>query len=614
MARRKCSQLNGTNICAKLTVSSLPPTPTPPPTTTPDDKYNAAARKLSKRLKQLGASELVPLGLGDDQATHGYLTALVPWTEGLRGALQARGWLAAAPGSGELLAAAPPDYEVEVVVESVFTSSSSSSSYPGSMGAAGCARLSFAPPARCKLAPGSQPLLARVASNTRQTEASWRQDVRHLVLDLAAQGSGLDELRAKSVEWPLVAAGDVATIHPCNPTDVVARAVALLAACPAAAAAAAAAAQATGGWTAQTLLRIRSASGSDESDGGRRNRLRPPPHPVTVGELLEMHLDLCGLPRRSFFQGLAPFATDADERDKLLELASPEGTDLYYDYCVREKRSYVEVLEEFRSARPPLERLLELLPPLQPRHYSIASSGHCAPAPAPAAGAAAAAELHLCVAVVESVTPYGRRRKGVCSAFLASRQPGDLVVLWVRRGAFVCPPPEQPVLCVGPGTGVAPMRAVLQERVGRAATAPSVLFFGCRKQSADFLFGSEWRALDAGSGGSSALLSSDVPDGDAHSNAASQVAVTTAFSQDGPADAAKTYVQAKIRLHGRLVWRLLQAGAVVLVSGSARRMPRDVRRAICAAIEEHGGLDAQAAERFVLGLEASRRYIVEAWS
>lgn len=559
------------------------------------EKYNAAARRLWRRLKQLGASELIPLGLGDDQAKHGYLAALNPWVERLTAAVGAGGDALSVSLKGE-------EYQVEAAAAAPLTRATTTTTHTATVFSSSTELLNrsppFAPPAHCKLLPGSPPIMARVVSNTRMTAPMWPQDVRHLVLSLLDS----PRLAENSTVWPLVEAGDVATVHPRNPGDVTERAIALIIS-----------SSEQSGWTGETLLHIRKGSLHHLNDAGRQNRIQAPLD-CTLRELCELHLDLCGVPRRSFFDGLARFATNAEEQEKLLELASAEGTDLYYDYCVREKRGYFEVLEEFRSARPPLCRLLELVPPLQPRHYSIASCG------------GEGGELHLCAAVVETVTPYGRRRRGVCSSYLASLLPGDSVPLWVRRGHFsgFVPPCERPVLCVGPGTGVAPMRAVLQQRCAEvlkragggetlSSPQPSLLFFGCRKQSADFLFGDEWRALGS-SDGQAAAAAAASEDPDAHHDAVTKITVTTAFSQDGPPHLGKTYVQAKIKLHGALVWRLLECGGVVLVSGSAKRMPSGVRRAIVAVVESHGGLDADSAERYVQKLEASRRYLVEAWS
>ena len=90
-------------------------------------------------------------------------------------------------------------------------------------------------------------------------------------------------------------------------------------------------------------------------------------------------LDISGVPRRSFLKSLSQFSTNIEEQEKLIELSSAEGTDLYFDYIVRAKRNYVEVLEDFRSCRPSLHWLLQMIPMLAPRKYSIASSSRLLP-------------------------------------------------------------------------------------------------------------------------------------------------------------------------------------------------------------------------------------------
>ena len=105
----------------------------------------------------------------------------------------------------------------------------------------------------------------------------------------------------------------------------------------------------------------------------RRNRIHQTLQ-CSVYTLLSQYLDLQACPTRSFFEGLASYTSHEEEHEKLLELSSPQGTDLYYDYVLREKRSYLDVLEDFRSVKCPVHVLLELIPVMQPRSYSIASS------------------------------------------------------------------------------------------------------------------------------------------------------------------------------------------------------------------------------------------------
>ncbi len=171
----------------------------------------------------------------------------------------------------------------------------------------------------------------------------------------------------------------------------------------------------------------------------------------------------------------------------------------------------LEVLQDFKSCRPPLEWLLEACPLAKPRQFSIASSALAHPG-----------EAHLTVAVVDWTTPYKRKRRGLCSSYLAGTVPAqsggigvaesrvrDHVAVWVERGKSLRMPEDLsvPLILVGPGTGVAPFRSFLEERaaVGREAegrgaapaSAPAAcsLFLGCRSLEADCLYLQQWRGL-----------------------------------------------------------------------------------------------------------------------
>ncbi len=135
-------------------------------------------------------------------------------------------------------------------------------------------------------------------------------------------------------------------------------------------------------------------------------------------------------------------------------MSSPEGADLLSDYCTREKRTYIEVWLDFTSVIVPVPFLVEMIPRIQPRAYSISSSPTLHPH-----------RLHLTVAIVEYVTPYKRRKTGLASAYIASRPA--VVPLWVQTGLFRLLPAMQRsnILCIGPGTGIAVMRAIVQDRM-----------------------------------------------------------------------------------------------------------------------------------------------------
>jgi sulfite reductase alpha subunit-like flavoprotein len=207
------------------------------------------------------------------------------------------------------------------------------------------------------------------------------------------------------------------------------------------------------------------------------------------------------------------WATDGEEKDKLKELASAEGTDLYFDYCVREKRNYVDILEDFRSCHGNISigQLIDAIPVLKPRAYSIAS------APSEEIN-----RISICVVKTVDTTRRGRKRAGTCSSFLCSFANTVAirpVYLWIKSGIFgdafrslalkkglscVVPALSQilvPLLLVGPGTGVAPMRSIVRDFFHRdlfnanpneLSSIPVRLFFGCRRKDCDFLYESEW--------------------------------------------------------------------------------------------------------------------------
>jgi sulfite reductase alpha subunit-like flavoprotein len=199
-------------------------------------------------------------------------------------------------------------------------------------------------------------VLTEVIENKRLTATVWAQDVRHL------------RLRQTSPISSRYAVGDVALVHYCNPPELVQQAAAMIS---------------EGGrlhegcaYTLSSALRITCTVPAGMA--ARPSRLHSLPH-CTLGSLLERYLDIGAVPKRSYFAALAPYASSAEEADKLRELASAQGTDLYHDYCIRERKSYVEVLQEFRSCRPPLAVLLGAIQLICPRQYSIA----CAPLTSP---------------------------------------------------------------------------------------------------------------------------------------------------------------------------------------------------------------------------------------
>ncbi|CAI0863348.1 Sulfite reductase [NADPH] flavoprotein alpha-component [Serratia rubidaea] len=221
------------------------------------------------------------------------------------------------------------------------------------------------------------------------------------------------------------------------------------------------------------------------------------------------------------------------------------------------------------------EQLLGLLRPLTPRLYSIASSQ-----------AETENEVHVTVGVVRYDID-GRARAGGASSFLADRleEDGDVRVFIEHNDNFRLPAnPDTPVIMIGPGTGIAPFRAFMQQRDADGAGGKNWLFFGNPHFTEDFLYQVEWQRY--------------VKDG-------LLTRIDLAWSRD---QQHKVYVQDKLREQGAEVWRWIQQGAHIYVCGDANRMAKDVENTLLELVAEHGGMDAEQADEFLSELRFERRY------
>jgi len=221
------------------------------------------------------------------------------------------------------------------------------------------------------------------------------------------------------------------------------------------------------------------------------------------------------------------------------------------------------------------QQLIDLLRSLTPRLYSIASSQ-----------AENENEVHITVGVVRYEVD-GRARTGGASGYLADRleTDGEVRVFIEHNDNFRLPTnPDAPVIMIGPGTGIAPFRAFIQQRDNDGASGKNWLFFGNPHFTDDFLYQVEWQRY--------------VKDG-------LLTHIDLAWSRD---QAEKVYVQDKLREKGAEVWRWLQDGAHVYVCGDANRMAKDVEQALLDIIAEHGAMDLEAADEFLSELRLDRRY------
>ena len=237
-------------------------------------------------------------------------------------------------------------------------------------------------------------------------------------------------------------------------------------------------------------------------------------------------------------------------------------------------RDVVDVLRLLPEPLPAPEFVL-LLRRLSPRLYSIASSPKAHPS-----------EVHLCVGAIRYQS-HGRSRHGVASTFLADRlAASDAARVFVQPAPSFKPPVSRdtPVVMVGPGTGVAPFRAFLEDRQAAGAKGKNWLFFGDQKRSTDFLYEEQ--------------LTGWVKDG--HLNR-----LDLAFSRDQPE---KIYVQDRMRENSNTLWAWLEEGAHFYVCGDAARMASDVDAALHKVIESSGGKTPEAARNYVGKMRSERRY------
>lgn len=283
---------------------------------------------------------------------------------------------------------------------------------------------------------------------------------------------------------------------------------------------------------------------------------------------LQTRLDLTN-PSRDLLQAVA----ERSKNEDLIALLKPErSADLKAWLYGRDVMDVLQLCKagEFSSAD-----FTALLKKLQPRLYSIASSIKANPG-----------HVHLTIAQVRYES-YGRKRGGVCSTFLADRASSDTpvpVFVQPSHGFRLPSDDSRPVIMVGPGTGVAPFRAFLQERHTTGAKGKNWLFFGEQSRAQSYFYKDEWADLI---------------------KAGTLTRLDTAFSRD---QEQKIYVQHRMAENGAELYRWLEEGGHFYVCGDASRMAKDVDNALHQIIETHGGKSADEAKAYVNQLKESKRY------
>lgn len=230
-----------------------------------------------------------------------------------------------------------------------------------------------------------------------------------------------------------------------------------------------------------------------DEDATRKN---PFPCPTTYRTALSFYVDITAIPRTHVLTELAKYTSDPDEKARLelMSQTTPEGKDLYAKWVVEACRHLTHILEDMPNCKPPIDHIMELLPRLQARFYSISSSSRVHPN-----------SIHVTAVVVEYDTPTGRKNKGVATTWLKPMIPAgqdaySKVPIYVRRSQFRLPNrPLTPVIMVGPGTGLAPFRGFIQERAWQKSEGKEVgethFYFGCRNKAIDFIYQEEMEAF-----------------------------------------------------------------------------------------------------------------------
>jgi sulfite reductase (NADPH) flavoprotein alpha-component len=234
----------------------------------------------------------------------------------------------------------------------------------------------------------------------------------------------------------------------------------------------------------------------------------------------------------------------------------------------------IDFLLQHGSAKFTPEEFVGLLAKLQPRLYSIASSLKAYPE-----------QIHLTVDVV-CYESHGRIRKGVCSSFLAERAENCPIPVFPSSSKFHLPADSSaPIIMIGPGTGIAPFRAFLQERKAIGARGKAWLYFGSQREKCDYFYRDEFDQLQR-----EGYLTK----------------MSCAFSRD---QEHKVYVQHRMLENAAEFWKWIDRdGAHFFVCGDAKRMAKDVDAALSKIVQEHGGMDAEKASEYVEKMKAEKRY------
>ncbi|KAI7860075.1 hypothetical protein BDC45DRAFT_564088 [Circinella umbellata] len=358
-----------------------------------------------------------------------------------------------------------------------------------------------------------------------------------------------------------------------------------------------------------TVIRV---TATDETSAKKS----PFPQPTTYRAMMRHYLDICQIPSRDVLQMLVRFAPTPEAGETIKKLATDK--DEYKRVVVDAVRNLAEVLDYTGAVfQIPGDVLVESFGRLQPRYYSISSSS----SESPNTVSVTAVTLKYRPEPTPERTVFGVNTNylwavhknlndddeaiQVETEYSVTGPNGDYfndklntakLPVHIRQSNFKLPTDDtKPVIMVGPGTGVAPFRGFVRERVHRKKQGkqigPTILYFGCRRQDEDFLYNEEWKELFNELDDTSKMIN--------------------AFSRETDK---KVYVQDKLKENGEETWNLLQNNASFYVCGEAKYMAKDVQKAIIGFAKQYGGLDDAAAEEYVSKLRDTGRYQEDVWA
>lgn len=366
----------------------------------------------------------------------------------------------------------------------------------------------------------TNPFRAKVLENIDLNEAGSKKETRHIVLSLAGSGLSYEP-------------GDCLGIVPVNDPELV-----------------------------NTILTEMNWDGESSVVINKQGETLP------LREALATYLEITLLNKKIVQQ-----AAELTDNEEIQKLVLVENVTLLKEYM--DGRDFLDLLRDFGPWKANAQEMVSLLRKMPPRLYSIASSLNANPD-----------EVHLTIGAVRYTT-YGRDRKGVCSVLCAERvEEGDTLQVFVQKNKhFNLPESEETdIIMVGPGTGIAPFRAFIQEYAVKEANGRTWLFFGDQHAATDFLYQSELETYQK----DGVLTKLDV-----------------AFSRDSEH---KVYVQHKMSENSKELFEWLENGAFFYVCGDKQYMAKDVHNTLIDVIEKEGNMSRDDAEAYLNAMQKEKRY------